>query len=65
MVPAENATGVSAGSKVTAFFSEAMRSASVTTNVKLYKAGSTVALSATVAYDATTQKATLNPAANL
>ncbi len=65
VVPAENATGIAPAANVTAFFSEAMKAASVTTNVKLYKAGSTSALSATVTYDATTQKATLNPNANL
>ncbi len=64
--PAENATGVGPGANVTAAFSEAMKTGTVTTGTfKLYKAGSTSALSATVAYDAATQKATLNPSANL
>ena len=65
VVPAENATGIAPGTNVTAFFSEAMRAGSVTSNVKLFKVGSTVAERATVSYDATTKKATLNPNANL
>ncbi len=66
VVPAENATGIAPGANVTAFFSEAMKTGTVGAGtVKLYKAGSTSALSATVSYDATTQKATLNPNANL
>ena len=64
--PAENATGVAPGANVTALFSEAMRAGTVDAGtVKLYKAGSTRALSATVSYAATAQKATLNPNANL
>jgi Big-like domain-containing protein len=64
-VPAENATGIAPGTNVTAFFSEAMKAGTVTNNVKLYKEGTTTALRATVTYDVTAKKATLNPSANL
>jgi hypothetical protein len=66
VVPAENATGIAPGTNVTAVFSEAMKAGTVNTRtVKLYKGSSTTALSATVAYDATAKKATLNPSVNL
>jgi Big-like domain-containing protein len=64
-VQAENATGIAPGTNVTAFFSEAMKAGTVTNNVKLYKEGTTTALRATVTYDVTAKKATLNPSANL
>ncbi len=66
VVPAENATGIAPAANVKALFSEAMRVGSINTNtVKLFKAGTTTALPATVTYDATTRRATLNPNANL
>jgi hypothetical protein len=71
VVPAENTTGIAPGTNVTTFFSEAMKVGTVNTStvntstVKLYKGSSTTALSATVAYDATVKKATLNLSANL
>ncbi len=66
VVPAENATGIAPTTNVTAFFSEAMRATTVNTStVKLFKVGSTTAVPATVVYDATGKKATLNPNANL
>ena len=66
VVPAENATGVAPAANVTAYFSEAMRASTVTgSTVKLFKAGSTTAVPATVTYDATAKRATLNPSANL
>ena len=66
MTPAENATGVAPSANVTASFSEAMRAGTVdASTVKLFKAGSTTAVPATVAYDAKGEKATLNPKANL
>ena len=66
MVPAENATGIAPGTNVTAFFSEEIMAGTVNTRtVKLYKGSSTTALSATVAYDATAKKPTLDPSANL
>jgi subtilisin-like proprotein convertase family protein len=66
VVPAENATGISPAANVSAFFSEAMRSASINTNtVKLFKAGTTTSIAAVVGYDAATKKAVLNPNANL
>ncbi len=66
VVPAEDATGIGPGANVSAFFSEAMKSDSINTNtVKLYRAGTTTALGATINYDAATRKATLDPNANL
>ncbi len=65
VVPAENATEIAPAANVMAFFSEPMRDGAVTTNVKLYRAGSATALPATVTYDETTKSATLNPSANL
>jgi hypothetical protein len=46
---------------VTAAFSEGMRDASVKSAFKLYKKGTTTALGASVSYDATSRKATLDP----
>ena len=63
--PKEDATGVAPGVNVTATFSEGMRDASVKSSFKLYKKGTTTALTATVNYDATTRQATLDPSANL
>lgn len=66
VVPAENATGVAPTTNVYATFSEPMKATTVNGNtVKLYKTGSTSAIAATVTYDATAKKATLNPNANL
>jgi hypothetical protein len=66
VVPAENATGIAPGANVSAFFSEAMRAGSINVKtVKLFRAGTTTALAATVTYDASTKKAVLNPNANL
>ncbi len=66
VVPAENATGIAPATNVNAYFSEAMRVGSINLNtIKLFKAGTTTALPATLTYDATTKKATLNPNANL
>jgi len=64
--PANNATGVSPAANVTATFSEAMQAATIdTANVKIKKRGTSTFLSATVAYNAISKKATLNPNANL
>ena len=66
MVPAENATGVAPTTNVSAVFSEPMKATTVNGNtIKLYKTGSTSAVGATVSYNATAKKATLNPNANL
>ena len=66
VVPAENATGVAPSANVSAFFSEAMKASTInTTTVTLKKAGTTTRVAATVAYDAATKKATLNPKTNL
>ena len=62
--PAGGATGVAAGADVTATFSEPVQGVSGTT-FKLRPAGSSTVVSATVTYDAATQVATLNPAADL
>jgi hypothetical protein len=65
VVPGENATGIAPGTNVSASFSEAMRATSVKSAFKLYKKGSTTAITATVTYDAATKKAVLDPSANL
>ena len=56
---------VSPRANVAAVFSEAMEAGSVNGAFKLYRKGSTKALAATVAYDAATRKAVLDPIANL
>ncbi len=64
--PANNATGVGLAANVKATFSEAMRAGSINTNTfKLYKAGTTTAIGATVSYDAANKRAILNPNNNL
>jgi subtilisin-like proprotein convertase family protein len=66
VLPANNATGVGAAANVSATFSEAMRATSINTNsVKIFKVGTTNAIGAVVSYDATANKATLNPNNNL
>jgi large repetitive protein len=55
-------TNVDRTTNVTATFSEDMMASSINTNTfKLYKKGSTTKISATVSYDPTPRKATLNP----
>jgi hypothetical protein len=64
--PAVGATGVSAGTQVTATFSEAMRAATLTTTtMTLVRQGTTTTLAGTVSYNPTTFTATLTPAAAL
>ena len=59
-------TGVARGSNVTAAFSEAMGAATINgTTFTLAKSGTTSKISATVTYDATAKRATLNPSASL
>ena len=66
VVPQENATRVAPGANVNAYFSEAMTAGSVnTTAVRLFKKGTAAPISAMVGYDASTNKAVLNPTANL
>ena len=66
VVPQENATRVAPGANINAYFSEAMTAGSVnTTAVRLFKKGTTTPLGAVVTYDASTNKAVLNPTANL
>jgi hypothetical protein len=65
-VPAATAKGVAPGANITATFSEAMDAASINgSTFKLFKAGTTNLIGAVVSYDAATNKATLNPNANL
>ena len=65
--PAEDAAAIAPDANVYATFSEAMRATSITVwTFKLYKnEDPTTALTATVSYDATANKATLNPSSNL
>lgn len=66
VAPANGKTGVSAATNVTATFSEAMNPATLNkTTVKLVKKGATTPVKATVTYNATTNKVTLDPSANL
>ncbi len=66
VVPAENATRIAPGANVNAYFSEAMTAGSIdSTTVQLFKKGATVPVAAAVGYDASTNKAVLNPDANL
>jgi hypothetical protein len=64
--PANNAVGIAPGANVTATFSEAMQASSINTStVQLRRSGTSTVLSATVTYDPTTRRATLNPSVNL
>jgi Tol biopolymer transport system component len=73
--PANNATMIAPGVNVTATFTEAMDASPTPTDgdpstitgttFKLMKAGTTTAIGAVVSYNATSNKATLNPNANL
>jgi Tol biopolymer transport system component len=73
--PANNATMIAPGVNVTATFTEAMDASPTATDgdpstitgttFKLMKAGTTTAIGAVVSYNATSNKATLNPNANL
>jgi Bacterial Ig domain/Bacterial Ig-like domain/FG-GAP-like repeat len=72
-VPAAGTTRVAPGVNVTATFTEAMDAITTDgdpstisgTTFKLMRAGTTTAIGAVVSYDATANKATLNPNANL
>ncbi len=62
-VPSSGATGIAPGANVKATFSKAMTAATVTgSTFKLYKKGSTTKVAASVTYDPTLHRATLNPA---
>ena len=66
VVPAENATGVSANANISAFFSEDMRPGFINAStVKLKKLGTSKFLPATVSYVAAKRQAILNPQASL
>jgi Bacterial Ig-like domain len=65
-VPASNATRIAPGADVSATFSEAMMGSSLNpTTFKLFRAGTTTAIGAVVSYESTTNRAILNPNANL
>ncbi|MBH8573810.1 DUF4082 domain-containing protein [Nostocaceae cyanobacterium CENA369] len=63
--PANSATGVSAGTSVTATFSEAMNSATISTNTFQLQGSNNTPISATVSYNATNFTATLTPSSPL
>lgn len=64
--PEDGATGVAAGTNVTATFSEAMNPGTITGQTfTLKEQGSSSQLGATVSYDSTTKKATLDPSTDL
>jgi subtilisin-like proprotein convertase family protein len=64
--PLPGATGVSPTANVSATFSEDMQANTINgTTFKLFRKGSTTKLAATVAYDAATDQATLDPANSL
>jgi hypothetical protein len=66
VTPANGATGVARRTTVTASFSEAVDPTTLTTqSVTLVRAGTTVAIAATVTYDAATRTVTLRPSAAL
>jgi hypothetical protein len=67
VAPADRATGIAVETSVEATFSEAMDKNSVETssNFTLVKQGATTPVAATVTYDPTTNKAILNPDADL
>jgi hypothetical protein len=64
--PPATATGVAPGDNITATFSEAMDPSTINgTTFKLFLAGTTTLIPAVVTYDPNTNKAILNPNANL
>ena len=66
VTPAAGATGVPAGTNVSATFSEAMRAGTITrTTFRLVRRGTTTSVAATVTYDPNTMRAVLNPSTNL
>jgi hypothetical protein len=70
VTPQEGATGVAVGANVTATFSEAMDASTINDaegdgSFTLTKQGATTPVGASVSYDATAKKATLNPSVNL
>lgn len=66
MVPAEDGTGVALAAEVSVSFSEPMKASSINANtVRLFRAGSSTVLSATVDYNESAKRATLSPGATL
>jgi large repetitive protein len=65
-VPQPGATGVSPTADLTATFSEDMKASTINaTNFKLFKKGSTTKVAATVSYEASADRATLDPTNSL
>jgi glucose/arabinose dehydrogenase/PKD repeat protein len=65
-VPSDRVSGVPVGINTEATFSEAMNASTVNANTfTLTKQGASTPVTATVSYDATTKKATLDPSADL
>lgn len=66
VAPPAGATGVPAGTNVSATFSEGMRAATITrTTFKLVKRGTATPVPSTVTYDPNTMRAVLNPSTSL
>src|SRR5215210_8431723 len=65
VTPAAGATGVGIGTNVDATFSEAMDASTISGSTFTLKHGTDPAVNASVSYDSTTKKATLNPTADL
>src|SRR5215210_960881 len=65
VTPADGATGVGIGTNVDATFSEAMDASTISGSTFTLKHGTDPAVNASVSYDSTTKKATLNPTADL
>ncbi len=66
VVPEEDATGIAPGARINAFFSEAMKHASIDAgSVRLFKVGERSRVDATVTYARLAKKATLVPSAPL
>jgi hypothetical protein len=65
VTPTNGATGVGTGTNVTAIFSEAMNASTITTTTFQLRNPSNTLISATVSYNASARRATLNPATNL
>jgi hypothetical protein len=64
--PANNATGVAIGANVKATFSEAMQAGTINANTfQLRKQGTSTSVGTSVTYDPSTNRATLNPKADL
>jgi WD40 repeat protein len=63
--PANNATGISLGSSVTATFNQAMNPATINASSFIFRDSANTVVAATVSYDAATRSANLKPNGNL